>query len=58
MQENPRKMKTKIKKMLRFKKKNPLLIPVVKNTIYNPTQIPTSQILTDIKNKSQQNSTL
>ena len=57
MQKNPQEVQLKIKKMMRFKKKL-LPIHVVKNTIYDPTQIPTSQIQTDIKNKNQQSSTL
>ena len=58
MQKNPQKIQMEIKKTMRFKKEKPLPIHVVKNTIYDPTQIPTSQIYTDIKNKNQQNSTL
>ena len=51
MQKNPQKIQMEIKKMMRFKKKKPLTIHVVKNTIYDPTQILTFQTPTDIKNK-------
>ena len=51
MQKNPQKIQLKIKKTMRFKKKKPLPIHVVKNTIYDPTQTLTSQIHTDTKNR-------
>ena len=51
MQKNPQKIQMEIKNMMRFKKKKPLPIHVVKNTIYDPTQILTFQTPTDIKNK-------
>ena len=57
MQKNPQKIQMEIKKMMRFKKKKPLPIHVVKNTIYDPTQILTFQTPTDIKTKSNTNST-
>ena len=48
---HPQKIKLKIEKTMRFKKKNPLPIRVVKNTINDPTQTLTSQIHTDTKNR-------
>ena len=51
MQKNPQKVYMKIKKITRFKKK-PLPIHVVKNTIYDQTQILTFQIDTDIENRT------
>ena len=51
VQKNPQKVQLKIKKTMRFKKKNPLAIPVVKNTIYDLTQTLIFQTHTDNKNK-------
>ena len=52
MQNNPQEVQMKIKNMLRFKKKKPLPIHVVKNIIYNQTQILIFQTHTDTENKS------
>ena len=52
VQKNPQKIQLKIKKMMRFKKKNPLPIPVVKTTIYDLTQTLTFQTHTVIINKN------
>ena len=51
VQKNPQKIQMEVKKMMRFKKEKPLPIHVVKNTIYDLTQIQTFQTHTDIKNK-------
>ena len=52
MQKNPQEIQMKIKKMLRFKKKKPLPIHVVKNIIYDQIQILIFQTHTDTDNKS------